>query len=139
MQDEMNGMDPISGIETLKGVPSEQLAKAICRVLDAKKARDIRVLHLGNTSDLADFMILAGGTSRTHVQSLSGDVEYWLGQKGEHPVHTEGRNGGTWAVLDYGNVMVHIMSRETREFYNLENLYADVKSEKYVSESEEQA
>ena len=135
-QEERNSLDPIPQVTDLHDAQPLDLAKAIGSILDAKKARDIRILKLEQPSDLTDIMVLASGTSRTHVQSLSGDVEYWTGVKNEKPLRSEGRNGGNWIVLDYGNVMVHVMSRETRDFYNLENLYADAKRISFESESE---
>ena len=137
MENDRNVMDPIPGIATVKGMNALELAKTVAAVLDAKKAFDVQVFELREPADLADCLVLATGTSRTHVQSLAGDVEYWIGVKGENPQHTEGRNGGNWTVLDYGTVMVHVMSRETRSFYNLENLYADAKCIRYGTDNEE--
>jgi ribosome-associated protein len=70
-------------------------------------------------------MVLATGTSNTHVQTLGREVEYEMGRRGVDPLHVEGRDGNTWSVLDYSHVMVHVFTRETRDFYNLDKLYGE--------------
>ena len=75
---------------------------------------------------LGDFFVIANGTSTTHTRTLADEVEYQMSQKGIEPMHREGRgNGSNWVVLDYADVIVHIFYKETREFYQLERLWAD--------------
>lgn len=82
-------------------------------------------IEIGNISIIADYFLLATGNSTTQVKSLAEEVEFQFSQIGIEPLRTEGMRSGTWAVLDYGGLVVHIFHRETREFYNLERLWAD--------------
>ncbi|MBQ5969598.1 MAG: ribosome silencing factor [Clostridia bacterium] len=101
-----------------------ELAKAIAAVLDKKKATDIKAIHITEYSIVADYFVVASGTSNTHVKSLADDVEYELKQQGVEPDHIEGRATG-WILLDYGSVIVHIFTPESRAYYNLERLWSD--------------
>lgn len=110
----------------LEGATAEELAEAIALFLDNKRGREIRVIPMAGKTDICDFMVLATGTSSTHVQTLGGDVEYEMSRRGIEPIHAEGRDNQNWTVLDYSHVLVHIFTRETREFYNLDKLYGDM-------------
>lgn len=93
--------------------------------LSNRKAEDLTAIEIGNISIIADYFLLATGNSTTQVKSLAEEVEFQFSQIGIEPLRTEGMRSGTWAVLDYGGLVVHIFHRETREFYNLERLWAD--------------
>lgn len=112
--------------ESLIGVQPEKLAKAIADILDSKKGRDVKIVKVIDKTSIADYFVLATGTSNTHVQSLAGEVEYVIGQRGVDPAHVEGKDGNAWILLDYSNVIVHVFSRDAREFYNLDKLYSDI-------------
>ncbi len=101
-----------------------ELTKEIVRVLDKKKAIDIKAIEITEHSIVADYFVIASGTSNTHVKALADEVEYELGLKGVEPHHIEGRATG-WILLDYGCVLVHVFSSESREYYNLERLWQD--------------
>lgn len=101
-----------------------QLCKDIVRFLDDKKAEDIKVIKTSEHTIISDYFVIAGGTSNTHVKALADEVEYQLGLKGIEPSHIEGRATG-WILLDYGEVIVHVFTKESREFYNLERLWTD--------------
>ena len=103
-----------------------ELAEAIALFLDNKRGRDIKIINMTGKTDICDYMVLATGTSNTHVQTLGGEVEYEMERRGILPLHTEGRDGNTWIVLDYAHVMVHVFTRDTREFYGLDKLYGDL-------------
>lgn len=109
----------------LTGASPRELADAVATFLDNKKARDVRVIATDGKTDICDFMVLATGNSSTHVQSLGGEVEYQMERREIRPLHIEGRDNNAWIVLDYSHVMVHIFTRETREFYNLDKLYGE--------------
>ena len=100
-----------------------EVAKAIETFLDNKKGRDIKVLHIEDVSNIADYFVVCTATSNTHVKALSGEVEYQLERRGVNAYHVEGRDNNSWVVLDYCNVLVHIFNREARDFYNLDKLY----------------
>lgn len=109
------------------GLPeSFSLAKAIYSILDHKNGEDIAVMRVGEKTDIADFFALCTAQSNTHVKALTDEVEYQLEKIGIVADRTEGRGSdNSWMVIDYGRVLVHIFSREMREFYNLDKLYSD--------------
>lgn len=98
----------------------KELAHAIFDVLDAKKAHGIKVLRVNDQTVITDYFVICNGNSSTQVKSLAGEVEYKLGLRGVDPLHFEGRDNNGWIVLDYSSVIVHIFSRENRDFYQLE-------------------
>ena len=112
-------------IVSLENATPLEIAKAIETFLDNKKGRDIKVLHVEDISNIADYFVVCTATSNTHVKALSGEVEYQLDRRGVNAYHIEGRDNNSWVVLDYCNVMVHIFNREARDFYNLDKLYGD--------------
>ena len=110
---------------SLVGATPLELAKAIGEVLDNKKGHEVRVLHVEEKTSVADYFVLCTGNSGTQVKALAGEVDFKIEQRGVAADNVEGRGNNTWIVLDYGNVVVHIFSREAREFYNLDKLYDD--------------
>lgn len=114
--------------ETLVALDAEDaktLAEAIAEVLDSKKARDIKVLYVEDKTVIAEYFVICTANSSTQVKALAGEVEYKIGLRGVDAYNVEGRDNGTWLLLDYSNVIVHIFGREAREFYNLDRLYED--------------
>lgn len=99
------------------------LATAV-KTLDEKKALDIKAIKVGDLTIVADYFVIATGTSTTHVKSLADFVEYTLSQAGVEPHHIEGKSTG-WILLDYGSVVVHVFLDESRAYYNLERLWTD--------------
>ena len=90
-------------------VDAKKIALAAAKVLDGKKARDIKILCINEKTIIADYFVIAMGTSTTQVNSLAGEVEYKLGEElGIHPSRTEGEGSGTWVLLDYNSVIVHL-------------------------------
>ena len=110
-------------LTSLENATPEELARAIAEVLDSKKGRDIKAVHVADKTVIADWFVLCTGNSSTQVKALIGEVEYKLGLRGVEPIRTEGRDNGSWIILDYASVIVHIFSREARDFYNLDKLY----------------
>ncbi|HIS75623.1 MAG TPA: ribosome silencing factor [Candidatus Merdivicinus excrementipullorum] len=104
---------------------AKELMENAVRILDSKKARDIRVIRVGDLTILGEYFVIAAGSSSTQVKMLADEVEYQLGQKGEKPHNVEGYKSENWIVLDYTDVIVHVFYEETREFYDLERLWAD--------------
>ena len=99
-------------------------ALATVKILDKKKAVDLKAIHITDYSIVADYFVIATGTSNTHVKSLADELEYEMSKLGIEPNHMEGKATG-WIVLDYGTVIVHIFTGESREYYNLERLWSD--------------
>lgn len=104
---------------------SKELAIAIAKTLDSKKASGVRLLKVRDLTVLTDYFVIASGTSSTHVKSLAEEVEFQLAQKGVKPLRTEGYATKSWILLDYGEVIVHVFYPEARDFYDLEHLWAD--------------
>lgn len=103
----------------------QEKLKKIVEVLDAKKAENIEVLGIRDLTVLTDYFVIANGTSTTHTKTLADEVEFQLSQAGVKPTRTEGHNGSNWIIIDYSDIIVHIFYKETREFYQLERLWAD--------------
>ena len=102
------------------------LAELIAGALDGKKGSDISVLEVGKHTILADYFVIATGTSNTHVKALRDECEYITKEKPALvPAHIEGYNNDTWTLLDYGSVVVHIFTKDGRDFYKLEKLWKD--------------
>ena len=97
----------------------------ICKLLDDKKAKDIVVVNLENLTVIADYFIICSARSNTQVQALSDIVEEGMSKAGMEPLRAEGKQEGRWAVLDYGDVIVHIFYEETRRLYSLETLWSN--------------
>lgn len=102
-----------------------EIAEAIAEVLDSKKARDIKVIKVDDKTVISEYFVLCTGNSSTQVKALAGEVEYRMEQRGLTPYNVEGRDNNSWVLVDFSNVIVHIFSREAREFYNLDKLYED--------------
>ena len=111
---------------------AEAVAHAVFDVLDAKKARDIKVLKVQDQTVITDYFVICSGNSSTQVKSLGGEVEYRLGLRGIDPTQFEGRDNNSWVILDYDSVIVHIFSRESRDFYKLEKLYGDAEEIRFT-------
>lgn len=96
----------------------------IVKVLDNKKAEEIKVIKISELTVMADYFIIANGTSNTHVRALAEEVEAELSDIGVEPRSIEGRATG-WILLDYSDVVVHVFTARDREYYNLERLWQD--------------
>lgn len=106
----------------------KELAIIAAKALDEKKGAEIAALEVTDQTTLADYFVIATGNSNTQISALSGAVEKAMEEQGGEPLlHREGHRGGTWVLLDYGSVVVHIFSKEAREFYSLERLWSDAK------------
>ena len=101
------------------------LAQNIVKILDANKASQIKLLRVNDNTVMTDYFVICTGNSNTHIKSLSGEVEFKLGEMGIHPLGNDGYDSGIWIVMDYESVMVHIFNREQRDFFKLEKLWAD--------------
>jgi ribosome-associated protein len=87
------------------------------------KARDIRVLDVRELTSVADYLVIASGTSDRHVKSLADRVVEQATAAGVRALGVEGRDGGEWVLVDLQDVVVHIMQPKAREFYKLESLW----------------
>ena len=112
-------------ITSLENASSRELADAIIKILDDRKARDIRLLKLGESNDLTDYFVLCSGTATTQIKGYAGEIEYKLGEMGVKPIHVDGYDTGMWIAMDYATVIVHIFHKTERDFYKLEKLWND--------------
>lgn len=101
-----------------------ELMQKIVATLDNKKATDIKSLEITELTSVADYFVIATGTSGTHIRALSDEVQDTLTKEGVEPKHIEGKSTG-WILLDYGTVVVHLFTPDQRELYSLEHLWGD--------------
>lgn len=105
---------------------AESVAKKIASILDSKKAMDVKIVNVHEKTILADFFVFATGTSTTQVNSLADEVEFKLKtEDGIEPLRVEGAGSGSWVLVDYGSIIVHVLGVQSKEFYKLEKLWAD--------------
>ena len=104
-----------------------EVAAIAAKALDDRKGVDIALLEIAEVTTLADHFLICTGTSNTHVKALCDSVEEALDNAGEPALRREGHRGGTWVLLDYGCLVVHVFTEETRQFYDLERLWGDAK------------
>lgn len=104
-------------------------AELIKKALEDKLADDIEVLDVAEQTSLAEYFVIASCQSTTQVRACADEVEDQLKDAGEDLLHSEGYRGGAWILLDYGDVVVHVMHEETRDFYDIERLWRDGFSE----------
>lgn len=107
----------------------KEMALLAAKALDSKKGAEIKVMEVTELTSLADYFVICSGSSTTQINALCDVVEEKLEvEGGEKPLHREGHRGGTWVLLDYGCIVVHVFNNEAREFYSLERLWNDGKS-----------
>ncbi|MBB2182940.1 ribosome silencing factor [Lachnospiraceae bacterium MD1] len=107
---------------------SKEMVKLAYEALDEKKGEDIQVIEIKDISIIADYFIIANGTNASQVDALVDNVTDKLGRNGYEPKRIEGIRSASWILLDYGDVVVHIFSKEDRLFYNLERIWRDGKT-----------
>lgn len=112
-------------------------ADMICKFLSEKKANDIVKIYVADKTIIADYFVIASARSSTQVKALSEYVEEFVETNGGEVRRTEGIAEGRWAVIDAGDIIVHIFNDEQRLFYHLERIWGD--GEKFVDEEEQSA
>ena len=118
----------------------DEMLRTIIKTLDNKKAESIKAIKITDLTILADYFVIANGTSTTHTKTLAEEVEYQLSQNGVEPNRTEGYNGSSCVILDYGDIVVHVFYKETRDYYQLERLWADgekIDIERFLTEGDQ--
>lgn len=107
---------------------TDTIINIVIEALEDLKARDIKVLDVHAVSSITDKMIIATGNSSRHVASLARNVDIKIKENGLRPLGDEGLEAGEWALIDLGDVIVHVMQAEAREFYQLEKLWGELGS-----------
>jgi len=106
----------------------EQLQTLVLQSLEDMKARDVRLLDVRGKSSITELMVVATGTSSRHVKSLADAVAVKAKEAGEVPLGIEGDNDTEWFLVDLNDIVVHVMTQESRDFYNLEKLWGEDQS-----------
>ncbi len=104
---------------------SREMAKLACEALEEKKAGDVQVIDIQNISVIADYFILADGENQNQLQAMQDAVDEKLYKAGVQIKQIEGNNKSTWILMDYGDIIVHIFSKQDRLFYDLERIWRD--------------
>ncbi|HEX7966516.1 MAG TPA: ribosome silencing factor [Gammaproteobacteria bacterium] len=101
----------------------EQLKDLVVEALEDMKGVDLRVLDVRGMTAITDFMVIVSGTSDRHVKSLARNAVDKVREHGVKPLGMEGEQGGEWVLVDLGDVLLHVMRPQVRDFYNLEKLW----------------
>ncbi|MFZ5827090.1 MAG: ribosome silencing factor [Bacillota bacterium] len=104
---------------------SADMAQLAAHAAGEKKAKEVRILDIRSISAVADYFVICSGTSNTHIRAIADSVEELLTTKGLRLHHMEGYQNGRWILLDFGDLVVHVMQDDERSFYNLERLWGD--------------
>ena len=104
----------------LCGASSETLAREVAKILLEKKALDVRLFNVTDKTSVTDFYVNATGRSSTQVSSLANDVAELISAKGRDELRVEGRSGNAWILVDYGDVIVNVFDKPSREFYDFD-------------------
>jgi ribosome-associated protein len=110
-----------------KTMKTEEKALAAARLADEKKAENIMVLDVEGVCNYTDCFVLCTGQSRQQLRAISESIEEGLGKDGISPMSVDGRGLDSWIVLDFGDVVVHVMSEEARTYYSMESLWGDAR------------
>lgn len=102
----------------------EQLKALACQALEDMKANDVLVLDVRDMTGITDYMIIASANSSRHLKALADTVAENAKQAGQRPLGVEGELTGEWALVDLGDVIVHIMTPKARDYYQLEKLWS---------------
>ena len=104
---------------------SQEIAEEAIRIAEDKKGKEIILLDLKVVSTIADYFIICSGESSVHMRSIAEEIEKRFKKKGIKLFNPQSPRDSYWILLDFGTVVIHIFSKEAREFYQLERLWAD--------------
>lgn len=104
-----------------------EMARIAYDALSDKKGEDIRIIDISHISVIADYFIITDGTNESQVKALIENVDEKMSKAGYSIKQQEGQNSGTWVLMDYGDIIVHVFDKENRSFYNLERIWSDGK------------
>lgn len=102
---------------------SEQLKNTVVEALEDLKAQDLAALPVRHLTSLTDYMVIATGTSNRHVRSLADEVREKVKAAGGEVIGVEGEQTGEWVLIDLGDVVVHVMQAQVRDYYNIDELW----------------
>ena len=105
---------------------AERLKDAVVGALEDYKAEDIHVLDVRDLTDITDYMVVCNGTSSLHTRAVARNIVDDLKKQGHRPLNEEGGDENhDWVLVDYGDVVVHVMMKEARDFYDLEKFWGE--------------
>ncbi|MBU2977022.1 ribosome silencing factor [Alteromonas sp. C1M14] len=104
---------------------SKQFKQFVLDKIDDLKARDVIELDVKGKSTITDTMIICSGNSKRHVVAIAENLQVEMKQAGHAPLNMEGKETGEWVLVDLGDIIVHVMQDETRDFYQLEKLWGE--------------
>lgn len=116
---------------------TKDIAQKIAAAANDKKAKDILLLNMEGLSPVTDFYVICSASNSTLVKAIADNIEDKLAEAGVHPTHKEGYADARWVLLDYGDVVAHVFLEKERDFYNLEQLWADAPSESFVENTDD--
>lgn len=116
---------------------TKDIAQKIAAAANDKKAKDILLLNMDGLSPVTDFYVICSAGNSTLVKAIADNIEDKLAEAGVYPTHKEGYADARWVLLDYGDVVAHVFLEEERDFYNLEQLWADAPSESFVENTDD--
>jgi ribosome-associated protein len=105
------------------------LKKLVTEALEDLKAQDITFIDVSDRTSVTDTMVLATGTSSRHAQAVADSVAMRTKDAGIMPIGSEGRGNSDWVLIDLGDIVVHVMTAQAREYYDLERLWGEPKSQ----------
>ena len=109
----------------------EEMSLAIARAASDKKARDIVTMRMTELTTATDYFVICSANTATQVRAIADNIEDKLVESGLNFLHKEGYRQGDWVLLDYGDCVAHIFTRESREYYALEQLWSDAELTPY--------
>ena len=109
-----------------------ELAQKIAKLASDKKAEDILLLNMEGISPVTDFFMICSAGNSTLVKAIADNIEEKMAEEGIFPLHKEGYAEGRWILMDFGDCVAHVFLNEERDFYNLEQLWADAPSEPFT-------
>ena len=113
-----------STTETNVKLPIEEIARAALEEASANIGSDVVLLDTRNVSDFTDFFVIASGETERHIDMMAGRIERRVRELGMRRNHREGSGTGGWLLIDFPGFIVHLFNRETRAFYDLEELWS---------------
>jgi len=111
-----------------------EIAELAARSAIERKALDVVVLDLRGLSSITDYFVICSGTSDTHVEGIAENIEEKLDEQKVKLWHREGKKKASWVLMDYIDVIVHVFTKDAREFYSLERLWGDAPKTTYQEE-----
>lgn len=115
---------------------NQELITLATQALEELKAIDIELIDVSGKSSVTDYMLVCSGTSKRHVMSIASKVEETLKKQSISPLGSEGHQGGDWVIVDLSDVVIHVLTAEARELYDLEKLWRfDMQPEAIIEES----